>query len=53
MRCIKLNEDTINILGIHYSYNKQLENVENFIMLITSAKSPEREGSISPSSFYG
>ena len=26
MRCVNLSEDTIKILGIHYSYNKQLEN---------------------------
>ena len=29
-RCINLHEDTIKILGIFYSYNKQLENDENF-----------------------
>ena len=28
-RCGNLHEDTIKILGIHYSYNKQLENDEN------------------------
>ena len=30
MRCVNLYEDTIKILGIHFSYNKQLENDENF-----------------------
>ena len=30
MRCVNLYEDTIKILGIHYSYNKQLENDDNF-----------------------
>ena len=30
MRCVNLHEDTVKILGIHYSYNKQLENDENF-----------------------
>ena len=30
MRCVNLYEDTIKILGIHYSYNKQLPNDENF-----------------------
>ena len=30
MRYVNLHEDTIKILGIHYSYNKQLENDENF-----------------------
>ena len=28
--CVKLNEDTIKILGIHISYNKQLESDQNF-----------------------
>ena len=28
-RCTNLHEDTIKILGIFYSYNKQLENDEN------------------------
>ena len=30
MRCVNLHEDTIKIFGIHYSYDKQLENDENF-----------------------
>ena len=30
MRCVNLQEDTIEILGIHHSYNEQLENNENF-----------------------
>ena len=30
MRCVNLYEDTIKVLGIHYSYNKQYENDENF-----------------------
>ena len=30
MRCVNLFEDTIKIFGIHYSYNKQPENDENF-----------------------
>ena len=30
MRRVNLHEDTIKILGIYYSYNKQLENDENF-----------------------
>ena len=30
MRCVNLHEDIMKILGIHYSYNKQLENYENF-----------------------
>ena len=34
MRCVNLHGDTIKILGIQYSYNKQLENDENFKMYI-------------------
>ena len=30
MRCVKLYKNTIKILGIHYSYNKQLKSDENF-----------------------
>ena len=30
MRSVNLHEDTIKILVIHFSYNKQLENDENF-----------------------
>ena len=30
MRCVNLHEDTIEILGIYYSYNKQLENDKNY-----------------------
>ena len=30
MRCVSLHENTIKILRIHYSYNNQLENDENF-----------------------
>ena len=30
MRCVNSHEDTIKTLGIHYSYNKQLENDQNF-----------------------
>ena len=30
MRYVNLYEDTNKILGIHYSFNKQLENDENF-----------------------
>ena len=30
MRCVNLREDTIKVLRIFYSYNKQLENDDNF-----------------------
>ena len=29
MKCVDLNEDTIKLLGSHYSHNKQIENHEN------------------------
>ena len=35
MECINLNDCTIKILGIHYSYNKKLENENNFKKYIT------------------
>ena len=34
MRCVNLHEDTIKILGIHYSYIKQLETDKNFKIYI-------------------
>ena len=33
MRCVNLYEDTIKILGIHYSYDKQLAKIENVLSL--------------------
>ena len=30
VKCVNLKEDTIKILGIHYSCNKVIENEENF-----------------------
>ena len=30
MQCINLNEETVTILGIHFSYNKKLEEEKNF-----------------------
>ena len=30
MKCVNLKESPVKILGIHYSYNKILENEENF-----------------------
>ena len=30
MECVNLNNNTIKILGIHFSYNKSLENDENY-----------------------
>ena len=34
MKCIDLTKDSVKILGIHFSYNKKIENEENFIKLI-------------------
>ena len=30
MKCVNLKNNTIKILGIHFSYNKSLENDENY-----------------------
>ena len=30
MKCIYLRLNTVKILGIHFSYNKKIENYENF-----------------------
>ena len=32
--CIDLTNNSMKILGIHFSYNKKIENEENFIKLI-------------------
>ena len=34
MECIDLTKHSVKILGIHFSYNKKIENEENFIKLI-------------------
>ena len=34
MECIDLTKNSVKILGIHFSYNKKIENEENFIKLI-------------------
>ena len=34
MKCIDLTKNSVTILGIHFSYNKKIENEENFIKLI-------------------
>ena len=39
MKCINLTQNTIKILGIHYSYNQTLENEENFKNHITQIES--------------
>ena len=50
IRSVNLHENTIKILGIHYSYNKQLENGENFrkcIAKIENALKLWRAGNLS------
>ena len=34
MECIDLTKNSVKILGIHFSYNKKIENEENFIKLL-------------------
>ena len=34
MECTDLTKKSVKILGIHFSYNKKIENEENFIKLI-------------------
>ena len=36
MKCIHLRLNTVNSLGIHFSYNKKIENDENFLKQITN-----------------
>ena len=36
MKCIDLTLSTIKILGVHFSYNKKIENDENLLKQITS-----------------
>ena len=38
MLCINFNEQTVKILGIHFSYKKKLEEEKNFNILITKIK---------------
>ena len=35
MKCINLNTETVKILGIHYSYDKNKRQNENFVQHIT------------------
>ena len=34
MECTDLTEDTMKILGLHFSYNKKLEQEKNFLSYI-------------------
>ena len=38
MKCIELRLNTVKILGIHFSYNKKIENDEKFLKQITSTE---------------
>ena len=33
MQCINLNEETVKIMGIHFSYNKKLEEKNSLIFI--------------------
>ena len=35
IKCTDLRLNTVKILGIHFSYNKKIENYENFLKQIT------------------
>ena len=43
IRCVNLHEDTIEILGIHYSYNKQLVSDKYFKKYIAKIENVETE----------
>ena len=34
MECIDLTKNSVKILGIHFSYNRKIENEENFIKFV-------------------
>ena len=34
MECIDLTKNSVKILGIHFSYNRKIENEENFFTLL-------------------
>ena len=38
MKCIDVRLNTVKILGIHFSYNKKIENDENFLKHISSVE---------------
>ena len=38
MKCVNLKNNTIKVLGIHFSYNKRLENDENYRRYIIKIK---------------
>ena len=44
MECIDLTNNSVKILGIHFSYNKKIENEENFIKLIKKLRMFSRFG---------
>ena len=43
IRCVNLHEDTIETLGIHYSYNKQLVSDKYFKKDIAKVENVEPE----------
>ena len=34
MKCVNLNNETVKILGVHFSYNKNLEQDKNFSSIL-------------------
>ena len=34
MECIDLTKNSVKILGIHFSYNRKIENEENFVKFV-------------------
>ena len=53
MRCVNLHKDTIKILEIHYSYNKQLENDEKFKKYIAKVENVLKMWRVRNLSFEG
>ena len=43
VECVNLQTNTIKILGIHFSYNKKIENEKNFLDHITKLQFKHKE----------
>ena len=35
MKCVNLNNETVKTLGVHFSYNKDLEQDKNFLNILS------------------
>ena len=44
MRCIDLNNDTLKILGTHFSYNQKLKEERNFYISVTNIQRVQKYG---------